>query len=211
MKFIIKSSNDIQNLLKYLRTIEQTEEITQFRNELIKLNHGLSEIKNADRDKQIEFYKGYKDTYLKDADADIEFSLGLFMKNRGHQGPGRTLCGLGKKGAGSKTAKKRTPKIKYNIVLTKSNRPEKRYKVTINDENIVHFGSMGRNFTMHKDKKIKTEYIKRHKKHETWTLAGIKTPGFWSKHLLWNKPSMKESLAALRKRYKSIKIILSRN
>jgi hypothetical protein len=201
MKFSLRSSKDLLKLLAYLRYVEQTDEVIDFANKITELNKILSKIRKADKTTQVKYYNQYRDTFLKDAAADIRFNLELFTGTRTKK----------KTSSGSKTAKKRTIKIKYNIVLSRSNRPDKRYKVVINDENIIHFGSRGKNYTMHKDKKIKAAYIKRHKKHEKWTLAGIKTPGFWSKHLLWNMSSMKESLNAIRKKYKSIKIILSRN
>ena len=56
-------------------------------------------------------------------------------------------------------------------------------------------------FTHHKDEARKQRYINRHKKNETWTKSGIDTRGFWSRWLLWNLPSIKESYQDIKKRF----------
>ena len=33
-------------------------------------------------------------------------------------------------------------------------------------------------------------YLTRHKKREDWSKKGIDTAGFWSRWLLWSKPSL---------------------
>ena len=62
-------------------------------------------------------------------------------------------------------------------------------------------------YTLHKDPERKQRYIDRHKKNEDWTLSGIKTPGFYAKHVLWNKPSLKGSVDDLNKKYKGVNFI----
>lgn len=80
------------------------------------------------------------------------------------------------------------------IKLSKSNRKGKKWKVIV-DGSIVHFGAKGySDFTKHKDPKRKDRYINRHKKNEDWTKKGIKTAGFWSRWLTWNKPTIKDSI-----------------
>ena len=37
----------------------------------------------------------------------------------------------------------------------------------------------------------KERYIDRHKNNEGWNKSGAKTAGFYSKHALWNKPTLK--------------------
>jgi hypothetical protein len=59
-------------------------------------------------------------------------------------------------------------------------------------------------FTIHKDEERKQRYIKRHEKNEEWGKSGIDTAGWWSRWLLWNKPSIKESyqdLQDIKKRF----------
>ena len=78
------------------------------------------------------------------------------------------------------------------IILSNSNRPAKRYMVQINDK-LIHFGSSQHsNFTIHRDEKRKQNYISRHKSNENWN--DILTAGFWAKHLLWNKPTIRDSI-----------------
>ena len=65
----------------------------------------------------------------------------------------------------------------------------------------IHFGAKGyEDFTTHKDSKRKTNYIARHT-NEDWTKNGIETAGFWSKHLLWNKQTLRESATDASRRF----------
>ena len=59
-----------------------------------------------------------------------------------------------------------------------------------------------------KDKERKQRYIERHKKNEDWTRTGISTPGFYAKNILWNKPTINESINDLNKKYKNIQFKL---
>jgi len=47
----------------------------------------------------------------------------------------------------------------------------------------------------------KERYITRHQKREDWTKSGTGTAGFWSKHILWNKPTVEASLKDTLKTY----------
>lgn len=59
----------------------------------------------------------------------------------------------------------------------------------------IHFGdSRYSDYTLHKDSKRKQRYVVRHAAREDWTKCGVLTAGFWSKHILWNKPTIKASL-----------------
>jgi hypothetical protein len=81
-----------------------------------------------------------------------------------------------------------------NIKLTSASDGVHKYEVTI-DGHTIKFGAKGySDFTQHHDIVRKKNYIARHKGREDWTKAGLFTAGFWSKHILWNKPSVKESL-----------------
>ena len=71
---------------------------------------------------------------------------------------------------------------------------------------VVHFGSPEYENFMHKDEGRKRLYIIRHEKNEDWTKSGIQTAGFWSKHLLWNLPSLTASIRDTERRF-GIKII----
>ena len=59
------------------------------------------------------------------------------------------------------------------------------------DGSKVHFGRQGySDYTKHKDRVRMERYLTRHRKRENWTRSGVKTPGFWSRWLLWSSPSL---------------------
>lgn len=92
-----------------------------------------------------------------------------------------------------------------DITLSESDRKDKKFKVVIIDDTkkTIHFGQRNASdYTIHKDKERKKLYIDRHRKREDWTKKGIKSAGFWSRWLLWNKESLKGSLKDIEKRYK---------
>jgi len=97
-------------------------------------------------------------------------------------------------------------------VLEKSNLSGKKFKVTIHDTiqgttRTVHFGATGySDYTIHKDKERMMRYTIRHQKRENWTRSGIYTAGFWSKWILWNKPSLRSSIQDTAKRFR-LKIV----
>ena len=66
----------------------------------------------------------------------------------------------------------------------------------------ISFGAVGySDFTKHKDEDRKQRYINRHRNKENWTKSGIDSAGFWSRWLLWNKPSIKDSYNDIKNRY----------
>jgi len=81
--------------------------------------------------------------------------------------------------------------VRTVVYLRKSNRPGKKYMVFV-DGKTVHFGASGMSdYTKHKDKERLQRYVARHKRGgEKWGKSGIKTAGFWSRWLLWNKPTI---------------------
>jgi hypothetical protein len=83
----------------------------------------------------------------------------------------------------------------------KSDKPNKKYFIITHDNKKVYFGAAGySDFTIHKDEERKLRYIKRHN-NENWTKSGIDSAGFWSKHLLWNLPSISASYQDIKKRF----------
>ncbi len=72
-------------------------------------------------------------------------------------------------------------------------------------EKTIHFGdASAKDYTLHtalEREKRKKAYISRHKSREDWTASGIDTAGFWSKHILWNLPSVSASLADTKRRF----------
>ena len=93
------------------------------------------------------------------------------------------------------------------VIISKSKKPDKKYDARINGSKTVSFGQkMASDFTKHKDTDRKERYIDRHKAREDWTKSGVKTAGFYSKHVLWNKPTIKESIDDINKRFKNLNI-----
>ena len=91
------------------------------------------------------------------------------------------------------------------FVLTRSPRAEKKWRITIGGRNI-DFGAEGYyDFTMTTEENRKQAYISRHASREDWNKSGMKTAGFWSRWLLWNKPTLEESIRDTEKRF-NIKI-----
>ena len=97
------------------------------------------------------------------------------------------------------------------VMIRKSSKPSKNYDVIINDKKVVSFGDS--NFddvTLHKDVDRKQRYINRHKSNEQWSKSGLNTAGYYSRWILWNKPTIQQSINDLNNRYKHIKFILSK-
>ena len=94
------------------------------------------------------------------------------------------------------------------VIIKKSKNKNKKFDAIV-DNKTVSFGAKGySDYTIHKDAERKQRYIDRHKKTEDWKLTGIKTAGFYAKHILWNKPSLTASINDLNKKYKNIKFKL---
>ena len=86
------------------------------------------------------------------------------------------------------------------IVISKSTNKNKKFDVVV-DGKKISFGAVGySDYTIHKDPERKERYIARHKKNEDWNKSGIKTAGYWSKHLLWNKDTLTKSIDDISKK-----------
>lgn len=86
--------------------------------------------------------------------------------------------------------------------LSRSTRAGKKFMINV-DGTKVHFGAEGYDdYTTHKDNDRKERYLARHKSREDWAKSGIKTAGFWSRWLLWNKPTIQGSIKDIEDRFK---------
>jgi hypothetical protein len=66
----------------------------------------------------------------------------------------------------------------------------------------IHFGAAGMSdYTHHKDPERKKRYMNRHNKRESWSKSGMRTAGFWSRWILWNKPSLSASIQDTQRRF----------
>ena len=93
------------------------------------------------------------------------------------------------------------------IIISKSKNKDKKYDARIDGKKTVSFGAAGMSdFTKHGDKERKQRYLNRHKKNENWN--DHTTAGFMSKNLLWNKPTISESIRDTNNRFKNINIKL---
>ena len=93
------------------------------------------------------------------------------------------------------------------VVISPSKHKNKKYDATFSDGSVVSFGAAGySDFTQHKDEARKQNYIKRHQANEDWT--NVKTPGFLSRFILWNKPTIEASIRDLNARYKTLRFTL---
>ena len=85
-----------------------------------------------------------------------------------------------------------------NIVITPSPNYKKKYRVNIQGKNI-DFGAKGySDYTINKSDAKKNAYIARHRVREDFT--NPLTAGFWSRWILWNKPTLMGSINDLAKR-----------
>ena len=69
-------------------------------------------------------------------------------------------------------------------------------------EKTVAFGAKGMSdYTKNKDDKRKALYIDRHREREDWSKSGRDTAGFYSRWILWNKPTIQASEADMLRRF----------
>lgn len=88
-----------------------------------------------------------------------------------------------------------------NFYLAPSDIESKKFMV-YTPKGWIDFGAKGySDYTIHKDDDRKKRYIKRHQKRENWNKSGINTAGFWSRWLLWNKPTLEESIKDVEDRF----------
>lgn len=62
----------------------------------------------------------------------------------------------------------------------------------------IRFGASGyEDYTTHRDKNRKENYIKRHSVREDW--KDLNKAGTWSRYILWNKPTIQGSIKDMEK------------
>lgn len=97
-----------------------------------------------------------------------------------------------------------------DVYVVRKAKGEKKFQVTHNGKTIK-FGQKGyTDYTKHKEYPKMINYVKRHggigpnyltSHSEKWGKNGSMTAGFWSRWLLWNKPSIESSLSDMRRRF----------
>jgi hypothetical protein len=115
------------------------------------------------------------------------------------------------------------------VVLKKSPKSEKKFRVEFDDGTHVDFGARGyTDYTKHQNPMRMRSYVRRHggrvplslldetdpKKvqdkmlgvnkstKEYWNKKGMKSAGFWSRWLLWSFPTLREAKNYIRKEFK---------
>ena len=98
-----------------------------------------------------------------------------------------------------------------HIEISKSNKKDKKLMAVIDGNKTIHFGdSSYSDYTKHKDPERKENYISRKKTNENWGKTGVDTAGFYSKNVLWNKPTLEASVNDLNKKYKDVNFKLNK-
>jgi hypothetical protein len=98
------------------------------------------------------------------------------------------------------------------VLVKKSVNPKKKLDIFIMDKKnnklkVLQIGDSNySDFTKHKSEARKQHYIERHKNKEDWTYGGRFEKGFWSRYLLWEKPTLDSSIDYLNEKYKNMKI-----
>ena len=71
-------------------------------------------------------------------------------------------------------------------------------------ERTVQFGAAGMSdYTIHKDVGRRRNYLRRHGGgKQDWTKGGIHTAGFWSRHLLWSRPSLQQAIRYMERKFR---------
>ena len=96
-----------------------------------------------------------------------------------------------------------------NILIKKSTVKGKKYDAFLNDKKIS-FGADGyEDYTMHNNEDRKKRYIARHKK-EDWTTKNMESPAWWSRWLLWEKPSIREAINEIERKHPHLRITFMR-
>jgi hypothetical protein len=114
--------------------------------------------------------------------------------------PKRSTKRSPKRRSPKKSTKKSSGKLKL-LKVSKSPNSKKKLRAYFSDGTHTDFGAAGySDYTIHKDPERKQRYINRHKRHENW--SNLKSPGALSRYVLWNKPSLKASIADYKKKFK---------
>ena len=95
---------------------------------------------------------------------------------------------------------------KMKVTIRRSSKRNKKFAADVNGRTVRFGDPRYDDFTTHKNSKRRKLYIARHRKNENWD--DMKTAGFWSKNLLWSKPTLRESVKDLKSRYKNVSFVL---
>ena len=92
------------------------------------------------------------------------------------------------------------------IYIGESGRANKKWKAEAEGHRTAHFGQRGADdFAIHRDEAAHQAYIARHGSKENWGRTGVMTPGWLSRHLLWEKRSLRAAAAAASTMYPDVR------
>ena len=94
-----------------------------------------------------------------------------------------------------------------NIIIKPSSKPDKKYDAIIDDKKTISIGQRGASdMTHHQSEERKNRYILRHQKNERWD--DPYTAGFYSRWILWEKPTLNEAVKNINNKFKNINVKL---
>ena len=86
------------------------------------------------------------------------------------------------------------------LKVKRANDGKHKFTAVFDDGKEVSFGAKGySDMTQHGSETRKNRYLDRHRKNENWN--DPQTPGALSRWILWNKPSLQESIADFKRRF----------
>jgi hypothetical protein len=81
------------------------------------------------------------------------------------------------------------------VKLSKSRNGTHKFMAVFSNGKTVKFGLKGySDYTIHKNKERMERYLTRHRKRENWGRNGKYKAGFWSRWILWSKPSLQAAV-----------------
>jgi len=91
------------------------------------------------------------------------------------------------------------------VIIKKSTNSAKKYMAVFYEDKkkikTTHFGAAGMSdYTKHKTKSRKKRYMNRHRSRENWN--DPMSAGALSRWILWNKPTLRESIKDYKKKFK---------
>jgi hypothetical protein len=121
--------------------------------------------------------------------------------------------------------------VAYTVLITRSPNRLKKFRAVVTDgtrTTSVDFGQAGASdYTIHKEFPRMVRYVTRHSHpsdlegvrniervnstKERWGIDGIRTAGFWSRWLLWSRPSLRGAARGVESKFRSVRIRLDLN
>ena len=92
------------------------------------------------------------------------------------------------------------------VILRKSPNPKKKYRaIFLENGKHVDFGARGySDYTIHKNSTRMKRYLNRHSgMGENWSPSGKYSAGWWSRWLLWSKPSLQAAIESVSRRLRT--------